>query len=151
MEGTRDFQTQLIRQADTPFLCANTPVEQVGRYFYQLGCLFAKSQDMMQSLNCYIDAFLIRGNEMHTSDKNWLDFFRRQFSLYLMGKARLCCSLSEGDMIHDYLKAEYEQLMQELGESEIAIAEENLARWFSSIELDFPWMMEESESMWSIG
>ncbi len=35
-----------------------------------------------------------------------MSFFSRQFSLYLLGKNHLFCSLSEGDMIHDMLRME---------------------------------------------
>ncbi len=54
---------------------------QVWRHFYRLACLFARSQDLERSLNCFVDVFLIRGNEIHNPDKDWLDFFRRQFTI----------------------------------------------------------------------
>jgi hypothetical protein len=88
---------------------------------------------------------------MHNPDKDWLDFFRRQFAIYLFGKKRISCSLSEGDMIHDFLKMEYEQIKKELSESEIPFKGECLASWFASLELDFPWLVSESEPKWSVG
>ncbi|MGH0052646.1 MAG: hypothetical protein ACQ5SW_04575 [Sphaerochaetaceae bacterium] len=136
-----------------PLVLCNSPEDwgpdRVWRHFYRLACLFARSQDVPRSLNCFIDVFLIRGNEMHNPDKDWLDFFRRQFALYLIGKKRISCSLSEGDMIHDFLKMEYEQIKEELAESEIAFSGESFVPWFSSLELDFPWLSTECESKWS--
>ena len=115
------------------------------RHFYQLGCLFARAQELGMGLTYLIDAFLIRGGREESADLDWIDFFRRQFSIYLMGKGRISCSLCEGDMIHDLLKDEYERIKTELEESELPFATEHLVRWFSSLELDFPWMLEETE------
>lgn len=151
MEAQQELTTQLMKQHDCMFLSAESSFEQIWRHFYNLAHLFAKSQDMANSLNCFIDVFLIRGNEMHNPDKDWLDFFRIQFAMYLMGKRRITCSLSEGDMIHDYLKMEYEQLKEELEASEFPFATEHLSQWFASIELDFPWLVGDSEPKWSVG
>jgi hypothetical protein len=54
-------------------------------------------------------------------------------------------------MIHDFLKMEYEQLKEELEASELPFDRENLSQWFASIELDFPWLVGESEPKWSVG
>lgn len=151
MDAQRELTTQLMKQQEYVFLSANASFEQIWRHFYNLAHLFAKSQDMASSLNCFIDVFLIRGNEMFNPDKEWLDFFRRQFAMYLMGKRCITCSLSEGDMIHDFLKMEYEQLKEQLQESELPFASENLAQWFASIELDFPWLVSDSDPKWSVG
>ncbi len=151
METQREQNTQLMKQMDCVFLSAESSLEQIWRHFYTLAHLFAKSQDLASSLNCFIDVFLIRGNEMHNPDKDWLDFFRRQFAMYLMGKRRITCSLSEGDMIHDFLKMEYEMLKEELEESELPFSRENLSQWFASIELDFPWLVGDFEPKWSVG
>ncbi len=151
MEAQQEQNTQLMKQSDYVFLSDKASFEQMWRHFYNLAFLFAKSQDLASCLNCFIDVFLIRGNEMHNPDKDWLDFFRRQFAMYLMGKRRISCSLSEGDMIHDFLKMEYEQLKEELEASELPFDRENLCQWFASIELDFPWLVGESEPKWSVG
>jgi hypothetical protein len=116
---------------------------QLWQHFYQLGCLFASAHDMGMGLTYLIDAFLIRGGEEEGADLEWIDFFRRQFAIYLMGKGRLSCSICEGDMIHDLLRDEYERIKVELEESELPFATEHLARWFGTLELDFPWMGEE--------
>lgn len=144
-------EKQLMLAQSYGFLSENATPEQIWQHFYHLGCLFARSQNLVSSLGCFIDTFLIRGNEIHCSDKQWVDFFRRQFSIYLLGKKRISCSLSEGDMIHDFLKSEYEQLRRDIEESEIPFCCDNLSAWFSSLELDFPWLIDEDVPQWSIG
>lgn len=139
-----------------PLALRGNPAEwdkrEVWKHFYRLACLFARSQDVERSLNCFIDVFLIRGDEMHSHDKDWLDFFRRQFAIYLIGKKRISCSLSEGDMIHDFLKMEWEQIQEELSGSEIPFKATCSTPWFSSLELDFPWTAaEDIERKWSVG
>lgn len=151
MEAQQEQNTQLMKQHDYVFLSVDASFEQIWRHFYNLAHLFAKSEDVASSLNCFIDVFLIRSNEMHNPDKDWLDFFRRQFAMYLMGKRRICCSLSEGDMIHDFLKMEYEQLKEQLEDSELPFCKENLHQWFTSLELDFPWLVGDFEPKWSVG
>ncbi|MEA4861201.1 MAG: hypothetical protein VB127_11995 [Sphaerochaeta sp.] len=151
MDGKSTAERQLMIKGEFPFLTADATSEQVWKHFYHLATLFAKSKELAPSLNCYIDVFLIRGNEMHSPDQDWLDFFRRQFAIYLMGKKCISCSLSEGDMIHDFLRMEYEQIKQELQNSEFAFQKENLSRWFASLELDFPWLVETEDLQWSFG
>lgn len=119
--------------------------KEIGNYFYQQAIGFAQAQNLPSSLGCFVDAFLIRGCESNCRDKDWLDFFRLQFSIYLLGKKRVCCSLSEGDMIHDYLKDVYHDLIKQLQTSEIPFRG-NLYEWFSSLQLDFPWSVEDSDS-----
>nr|WP_319474756.1 hypothetical protein [uncultured Sphaerochaeta sp.] len=148
MENRQKDSNYPLALKDNP---ADWGTQQVWRHFYRLACLFARSKDLDRSLNCFVDVFLIRGNEMHNPDKDWLDFFRRQFAIYLFGKKRISCSLSEGDMIHDFLKMEYEQIKKELSESEIPFQGECLSPWFASLEIDFPWLVTESEPKWSVG
>lgn len=113
------------------------------KHFYHLGCLFSRAHDMALGLTYLIDTFLLRGGEPDGTDEAWIDFFRRQFAIYLMGKkGRPSCSLCEGDMIHDLLRDEYERIKGDLKTSEFAISEDRLARWFGSLELDFPWLVD---------
>lgn len=150
-ENTTDLHYPLIERKDPLFFGTEGEIQEMWKHFYHLASLFAKNQNMVQSLNCYIDTFLIRGREMHNPDKDWLDFYRRQFAVYLMGKKRIFCSLSEGDMIHDFLKMEYQQIKKELEASEFPFYRENLSNWFASLELDFPWLIDDSEPFWSFG
>jgi hypothetical protein len=151
MESTDTTNTELMKPTPPKFLPENPSLEDLWQYFYEMAFLFSRSQNLVSTLGCYTDAFLIRGKAVHTADKDWLDFFRRQFAIYLMGKKRIVCSLCEGDMIHDFLKEEYQAIRQALDESELPFHTDNLAAWFASLELDFPWCMDEDESDCAFG
>ncbi|MFA6775114.1 MAG: hypothetical protein WCR76_02485 [Sphaerochaetaceae bacterium] len=115
------------------------PDREVGNYMYRRAVAYAREKNIYQSLQCYVDAFLLRSEESRCEDKNWLDFFRLEFIIYLLGKKQVCCSLCEGDMVHDWLKDEYQSLMDDLRQSEIPF-KGDLRQWFASLELPFPWM-----------
>lgn len=119
---------------------ADAPKQEIGCYFYRMAQLFAKMKDLERSLNCFIEAFLIRGmEERFKGEEQWMSFFSRQFSIYLLGKNRLFCSLSEGDMIHDMLRMEYEQALEDIENSELPFHPQHIDRWFAALEFDFPW------------
>ncbi len=151
MESTERTNTELMKPTAPIFLPENPTLEELWQYFYEMAFLFARSKNLVSSLGCYTDTFLIRGKAACAEDKDWLDFFRRQFAIYLMGKKRISCSLCEGDMIHDFLKDEYESIRKELDESEFPFQTQNLASWFASLELDFPWDLYEDESDCAFG
>ncbi len=151
MDNGKTNNTELMKPTAPKFLPENPTLEELWQYFYEMAYLFARSKNLVSSLGCYTDAFLIRGRAAHSADKDWLDFFRRQFAIYLMGKKRISCSLCEGDMIHDFLKDEYEAIREALDESELPFHAENLVSWFTSLELDFPWCMDEDESDCAFG
>jgi len=151
MDSTKRTNTELMKPTAPKFLSEKSTLEELWQYFYEMAFLFSRSKNIVSSLGCYTDAFLIRGKAAHTADKDWLDFFRRQFAIYLMGKKRMCCSLCEGDMIHDFLKDQYETIREALEESELPFHMDNLASWFASLELDFPWCMDEDESDCAFG
>jgi len=96
MDSTKGTNTELMKPTPPKFLSENSTLEELWQYFYEMAYLFSRSKNLVSSLGCYTDAFLIRGKAAHTADKDWLDFFRRQFAIYLMGKERMCCSLCEG-------------------------------------------------------
>ncbi|WP_320130775.1 hypothetical protein [uncultured Sphaerochaeta sp.] len=151
MEYVTKEEKQIALRSTPGFLSADATLEQIWQHFYELGCLFAKYRNYPSSLGCFIDTFLIRGNEIHSEDREWIDFFRHQFSVYLLGKKNIACSLCEGDMIHDFLKDEYIQIRKEMEESEIPFCCEDLHSWFTSFDLDFPWELDDSGLEWSIG
>jgi len=151
MDSTKRTNTELMKPTAPKFLSEKSTMEELWQYFYEMAFLFSRSKNLVSSLGCYTDAFLIRGKAAHTADKDWLDFFRRQFAIYLMGKERMSCSLCEGDMIHDFLKDQYETIREALEESELPFHMDNLASWFASLELDFPWCMDEDESDCAFG
>jgi len=139
MEGNKEQEWEAMLGSST----------ELWRHFYHLGCLFAHAHDLAMGLTYLIDAFLIRGGREEGADLDWIDFFRRQFAIYLMGKGRVSCSLCEGDMVHDLLKDEYERIKVELEQSELPFAGEHLARWFGTLELDFPWLVEDTGPVWA--
>lgn len=151
MENVTKDERQLVLKGKAGFLSPDATLEQIWQHFYELGCLFAKSQNLASSLGCFIDTFLIRGNEIHCQDRDWIDFFRHQFAVYLLGKKSISCSLSEGDMIHDFLKCEYEEIRREMEQSEFPFCCADMHSWYASFELDFPWSLEDMGQEWSIG
>lgn len=151
MDRAKQDTKDLVKPCKIGFLPENPTFDELWQYFYDMAFLFARSQNLVSSLGCYTDVFLIRGKAHQSNDRNWLDFFRRQFAIYLMGKKKISCSLCEGDMIHDFLKDEYEAIKKAMEESEFPFHHENLAAWFTSLELDFPWCIGEDESDCAIG
>ena len=151
MDSANKEKTELMKPTEPKFLSENPTLEELWQYFYEMALLFSRSKNLVSSLGCYTDAFLIRGKAVHSADKDWLDFFRRQFAIYLLGKKRISCTLCEGDMIYDFLKDEYESIREALDMSELPFHTENLASWFASLELDFPWCMDEDESDCAFG
>ena len=151
MDSAKRNTTELMKPTTPKFLSENPTLDELWQYFYEMAYLFARTQNIVSSLGCYTDAFLIRGKAAHSADKDWLDFFRRQFAVYLLGKKRVSCTLCEGDMVHDFLKDEYESIREALKASELPFHRENLVAWFSSLELDFPWCFEDDESDCAIG
>jgi len=115
------------------------PDRVVGDYMYRKAVEYAAEKNLYESLQCFVDAFLLRNKESHCADKNWLDFFRLEFVTYLLGKKHICCSLCEGDMVHDWLKDEYQRLMDAKEHSELPFRGDT-HEWFASLELDFPWI-----------
>lgn len=147
-----DEERRITLKKDEPFPKVDAPKEEIGCYFYKMAQLFAKVKDLEKSLNCFIDAFLIRGmEERYKEEKQWLSFFSTQFSIYLLGKNHLFCSLSEGDMVHDLLRMEYEELIEEIQNSEFPFHTEHIDRFFAALELDFPWNPPQTGQMDSFG
>ena len=72
-------------------------------------------------------------------------YYCTKFKRYLVGKRRLCCSLPEGDMIHDYLRDCYEQILSDLQSSEIPFKGDMVA-FLDSRNVDFPYVEIDIES-----
>jgi hypothetical protein len=98
----------------------------IGRWFYRLGNSFCKLGDIEKALRSWNDAFLVRGCEF-SSDKDyeWKKFHDIQFAIYLLGKKRLCVSLSEGDMIHDLIRMKWEELKNAIAHFRIQFRTDN--------------------------
>ena len=107
--------------------------------YYRMARQYAARNSWLEALHCMVEAFMARCGEMHSPDPLWLDFYQRQFKRYLVGKRRLCCSLPEGDMIHDYLRDCYEQILSDLQSSEIPFKGDMVA-FLDSRNVDFPYV-----------
>lgn len=118
------------------------PDKEVATYFYRKAVACSKTRQLVESSQYFVDAFLMRHDDAHSNDSLWIDFFRLQFTTYLFGKKRVCCSLCEGDMIHDFLKDIYHGLMESKKKSEFPFSGD-LHQWFSSFQVDFPWIFPE--------
>lgn len=62
------------------------PDREVGNYMYRRAVAYAREKNIYQSLQCYVDAFLLRSEESHCEDKNWLDFSGLSSSSICWGK-----------------------------------------------------------------
>lgn len=113
--------------------------------YYRMARQYAAKNAILEALECMVDAFMARCGESHSTDQLWLEFYRRQFKRYLVGKHRMCCSLPEGDMIHDYLKDCYEQIQESIRASQIPFRGD-MRSFLDAQELDFPYMEIEIES-----
>lgn len=113
--------------------------------YYRLARQYAARNALLEALHCMVEAFMARCGETHSPDPLWLDFYQRQFKRYLVGKRRLCCSLPEGDMIHDYLKDRYEQIRSDLKSSEIPF-KGDITAFLDSRNVDFPYVEIDVES-----
>ncbi|MGI6433179.1 MAG: hypothetical protein ACOXZ4_04915 [Sphaerochaetaceae bacterium] len=51
-------------------------------------------------------------------------------------------------MIHDLIQHRWEQVQQQLQNSQIPFAAKDMIPWFQSIRIDFPWEMED---MYALG
>lgn len=128
------------------FCSSEARFELLANQFYNLANLFSKTKQINKSIDCYCDAFLLRNLSIEESDKEFIDFFRVQFIIYQLGKKHLDVALSEGDMIFDLIKSEWDTIKKEIENSPFRIEESCLLNWFKSIKIDFPWGVEEYEA-----
>ncbi|MFA6688542.1 MAG: hypothetical protein ACOX6K_03605 [Sphaerochaetaceae bacterium] len=129
--------------SDEQARCPGKSLNDIGRWFYRLGNSFCKLGDIEKALRSWNDAFLVRGCEF-SSDKDyeWKKFHDIQFAIYLLGKKRLCVSLSEGDMIHDLIRMKWEELKNAIAHSEFSFEPDNTGAWYRTVEIDFPWDLD---------
>ncbi len=117
-------------------------------WFYRMGKSFAKAGNIEHTLRCFNDAFFVRGHEPDCCcDNEWKRFHDIQFSIYLLGKKRLCISLPEGDMIHDIIHMKWLEIQQDLQHSPFGFATENTSEWYKTVKIDFPWELCDEEIM----
>ena len=122
------------------FCNANAVTKSLSSNFYKLANIFIEKKMLDKGLDCYCDAFLLRNLSLEDSDKQFIDFFKVQFTIYQLGKKRISVALCEGDMVYDLIQMEWERIQRELEESPFEIDERGLHDWYKNIEIDFPWI-----------
>ncbi len=124
---------------------AVVPRAVVAKSYYNLAIRCALHQSTLNALHYMVEAFTARFGESGCGDALWIDFYKGQFKKYLMGKRRICCSIPEGDMIHDFLWDCYNRLLEEVGDSEIPF-KGNLRDFLEAQKVDFPYLDLDGES-----
>lgn len=115
----------------------------LAKIFYKLANSFLDNKDLVKSLDCFCDTFLLRNKDVDTLSDDFLDFFKIQFIIYLLGKKKIQVALSEGDMIFDLIEDTFKDIMQEIEESPFIVKNENKHSFYKTVEIDFPWLLFE--------
>jgi hypothetical protein len=106
------------------------------KYFLDTAYSFSRCGRVVDALHCFCKAFMLRNNEMDTS-QDWMTFFNVQFTMYLLGKRRLEVDLCEGDMVCDLIRDKWQQVRSDIQCSQLGLVR-NLFEWSKSVEITFP-------------
>ena len=117
--------------------------------FFRMGVVLGRLGEVGESIRCFNNAFVMRDAAFEKqTQKGWREFHDMQMATYILGKKnKYIASLAEGDMIHDLIKQRWIQLQVEMERSEIPFKGKNLPAWFRTVRVDFPWDMEDVESI----
>ncbi len=127
-------------------VCPGASLTDLGKWFYRLGNTFSKLGDIEKAIRCWNDAFLVRGEDFaRDCNGEWKRFHDIQFAIYVLGKKRLCVSLSEGDMVHDMIRMKWDELQEAIEASEFPFVPDDRCAWYRTIEIDFPWELDMEE------
>ncbi|MGD1820807.1 MAG: hypothetical protein ACPKOI_13160 [Pleomorphochaeta sp.] len=118
----------------------------LSKTFYKLANTFLDKKDLVKGLDCFCDTFLLRNMELESINDEFLEFFKIQFIIYLLGKKRIKIALSEGDMIFDLIEDTFKELKKDIEDSPFMIQKENMRSFYKNVEIDFPWMMFEESA-----
>ncbi|MGD1816768.1 MAG: hypothetical protein ACPKNR_07040 [Pleomorphochaeta sp.] len=118
----------------------------LSKTFYKLANTFLDKKDLVKGLDCFCDTFLLRNMELESINDEFLEFFKIQFIIYLLGKKRIKVALSEGDMIFDLIEDTFKELKKDIEDSPFIIQKENMRSFYKNVEIDFPWMMFEESA-----
>lgn len=116
----------------------------LSKTFYKLANIFLDTKDLDKSLDCFCDTFILRNKDIDTLDDEFLEFFKIQFIIYLLGKRRMKIALSEGDMIFDLIEEAFNEVSSEIENSPFTIKNENKQSFYKTVEIDFPWLLFEN-------
>lgn len=116
--------------------------------FYRMGVALSRMGEVAEAIRCFNDAFMIRDQqdyEIHSL--HYRQFHDIQMALYVLGKRnKTISSLAEGDMVHDLIKHRWLLLLEQIKNSQISLATQDLEGWFRSIKIDFPYEVEDFAS-----
>jgi len=121
----------------------NNSQQSLARTFYKLANSFLDQKELVKGLDCICDTFLLRNVDITTLNDEFLEFFKIQFIVYLLGKKKIKVALSEGDMIFDLIEDTFKNIEEDLKESPFKIKDENRRTFYKTVEIDFPWMLFE--------
>ncbi len=122
-----------FKSTDAQFSLAQT--------FYKLANSFLVKKDLVKGLDCFCDTFLLRNIELESLNDEFLEFFKIQFIIYLLGKKKIKIALSEGDMIFDLIEDSFNEIREDIADSPFIILNENKRDFYKTVEIDFPWMV----------
>ncbi len=124
--------------------------EQSALCFFRLAVALSRLGQLPQAIRAFSNAFMIRSLATQPDQGVlWRQFHDVQMTIYILGKRNKGIStLAEGDMIHDLIQHRWEQVQQQLQNSQIPFAAKDMIPWFQSIRIDFPWEMED---MYALG
>lgn len=150
-------QTPGIRYKKALHVCVDRLVSEnstdpfvVAVRFFRMGVVLSRLGEIGESIRCFTNAFTMRDAafEKQNQEEGWREFHDMQMAVYILGKKKkYITSLAEGDMVHDLIKQRWNHLQIELENSEIPFRGNNLPAWFRTVKIDFPWDMEDVESL----
>ena len=149
------MNTMMIHEEIKSLVCAShdqrklklfiNPIQRLSNDFYRLGSLYSSRNDVAKSLDCYSDSFLLRNLDLQEIDPDFVEFFKIQFAIYLLGRKVLKVALCEGDMVFSLIQDEWVLLMKEIEDSPFTFNKDSLREWYKTIEIDFPWYLEDMD------
>lgn len=120
------------------WLCIREKEQDLGFWFYEISHSFITAGDIVDALACLCNSFFIRSNS-EDFDPLWMDFYKIQMSIYILGKKNLKISLPEGDMVYDLIRDKWEEIVEDLTNSPFGPIK-NPHEWFKTIQIDFPFV-----------
>lgn len=103
-----------------------------------------KAHRLRDAFELYISLFL----PLSHKSREFLSFFRYQFSTYLSEKKNYSLGLGEGDMISDLIEMTYDEVVDEIESSDIPITQSGRINILESVEIVFPCQKETKETDW---
>ena len=113
----------------------------ISSWFYNLGFTFKNNNNCIDALSCFCITFLIRG-DIRDNNPLWIDFYKIQMSLYILGKENMRLSLPEGDMVYNLIRDKWIEILDEVDNSPFGPIQ-NIHEWFKTVQIDFPFVLDQ--------